>query len=134
MNLLRVECNLGFEGRKFLNEAEWRTYLRRKPVRYIRRPKSATCEICREGPKDENPLQSAHKIGFDFGIVQLAITPEFLDGESNIVTAHRTRCNMEAELNLEDAMRLLFSLGVRELPAFLPPGIRALWTDVVVLQ
>jgi hypothetical protein len=132
MNALRVECNLGFDGRIFLTEAEWRTYLRRKPVRYIRRPKAAACKICGEGPKDENPLQSAHLIGFDFGIVQLALTPEFLDGESIIVTAHRTRCNMEAELNLEDAMALLYSLGERELPSFLPPGIRSLWADVVV--
>jgi hypothetical protein len=72
-----AKSNVGFDGRVFLTEAEWRTYLRRKPVRYIHKTKAPACQVCGQGPEDDNPFQNAHKIGFDMGIVQLALTPDF---------------------------------------------------------
>lgn len=125
----RIPANRGFDGRRFLTEAEWETYLRRKPVRYIRKPKSEICELCGNAPTEDNPLQNAHKIGFDLGIVYLALTPEFLDGDMNIVTAHRRKCNNEAEIGLADACRLLANSGVSELPCFLPDFVHDQWTS-----
>ena len=103
--------------------------MRRKPVRYIRKVKAEKCEVCGDGPDDNNPFQNAHRIGFEVGIVQLALTPEFLDGDENIVTAHRMQCNKEAERDLEGSMRLLRSLGIEELPEFLPPETLSLWRE-----
>ncbi len=120
----RIDCNLGFDGRIFLTEAEWRTYLRRKPVRYICKAKASKCEVCGGTPEDGNPFENAHRIAFDTGIVRLALTPDFLDEDANVVTAHRTKCNKVTELTLEDAMRFLRSFGVTELPAFLPEEVR----------
>ena len=131
MAVVRIDCNLGFANRIFLTEAEWRTYLRRKPVRYISKAKAVKCEVCGQDPDNGNPFQNAHRIGFDLGIVQLALTPDFLDYGDNIATAHRSKCNKEAELNLEKSMRFLHSLDITELPAFLPQEIRALWAYVV---
>lgn len=88
----RIPRNIGFDGRMFLDEAEWLTYCRRKPVRYIRRPRAA-CQVCGRPGSLRNPLQSAHIIGFDVGVIDLGLTPEFLDSEKNIVTAHRRACN-----------------------------------------
>ena len=130
MAVFPTTCNQGFDGRAFLTEAEWRTYLRRKPVRYIRKLLASKCDVCGQGAEDNNPLQNVHRIAFDLGIVQLALTPDFLDNDSNIATAHRRACNKRAELNLEDSMRFLRSLGVVELPAFLPQEVRSLWTRV----
>src|SRR5688572_8091024 len=81
-----VRRNVGFNGRMFLEEAEWLTYCRRKPVRYIRRPRATTCWLCHSMGSPYNPLQSAHRIGFDVGVIELGLTPEFLDSEENIVT------------------------------------------------
>ena len=130
----RTRCNIGFDGRTFLTEDEWRTYLRRKPVRYIRKSKTSTCEVCGQSPDEGNPFQSAHKISFDTGLVELALTPDFLDSDSNIATAHRTACNKRAELNLENSMRHLRALGIRELPSFLPEEVRSLWARLRVEQ
>ena len=129
-NHSKLTCNIGFDGRTFLTEEEWRTYLRRKPVRYIRRATREFCEICGGGRDAENPFQHAHRIGFDIGVVRLALTPEFLDGEQNLVTAHRATCNKSAEFDLESSMRFLHKIGVRELPRFLPEETRALWLAV----
>jgi hypothetical protein len=126
----RVHCNLGFDNRTFLTEAEWRTYLRRKPVRYIRKALMENCEICGHAADEDNPFQNSHRISFDLGIVQLALTPEFLDGDRNIITAHRSACNKSAELDLEKAMRFLVFVGITDLPEFLPLEIRALWAEV----
>lgn len=130
MAIPRILCSLGFDGRIFLTEAEWRTYLRRKPVRYIRKELSDACGICGRAADVKNPFQNAHRIGFDLGIVQLALTPEFLDGDENIVTAHRTTCNKSAELDLKNAMRFLMSKEVRALPDFLPHEIHTLWEQL----
>ena len=120
-----VDCNLGFDGRKFLTE--WRTYLRRKPVRYVHKAKTRVCEICSLPGTRENPLQNAHRIGFDCGVRNLALTPEYLDDHTNIVTAHRIKCNNLVELSLEDTIQFLQDAGVREIPQFLPEWIHVIW-------
>lgn len=66
-------------------------------------------------------------IGFDLGLLQLALTPDFLDNPANIMTAHRAVCNKQAELDLGNAIRLLHSMGVTDLPSFLPVEIRSQW-------
>jgi hypothetical protein len=104
-----VKCNLGFDGRRFLSEAEWRTYLRRKPVRYIRQPTAPVCAVCGEPAASGNPLQNAHKISFDLGIVYLALTPEFLDGENRIISSVRIGKPAIKGLNLGSMHQLDFS-------------------------
>lgn len=122
-----IPTNRGFDGRRFLTESEWQTYLRRKPVRYIHKPKEAVCCVCGHPGTTENPLQNAHCIGFEIGIVYLALTPEFLDGDNNIVSAHRRDCNKLAELDLPAACRRLHSLGVTNPPGFLPSFVHEMW-------
>ena len=64
--------NLGFDGRVFLTDAEHQTYLRRRPVRYVRKviaPADA-CSVCGEAGSFENPLQVAHIVPFGLGVVQ----------------------------------------------------------------
>lgn len=131
--MARNKRNVGFGGRMFLHESEWLTYCRRKPVRYIRRPRATTCQRpgCVEPESLDNPLQSAHKIGFDIGVVDLGLTPEFLDSETNIVTAHRCTCNRALELDLSASMALLRELGVPELPKYLPAAIHEAWAGAV---
>jgi hypothetical protein len=125
--MTRNRRNLGFDGRQFLLEAEWTTYRRRKPVRYIRKPKASTCEVCGRQGTAADPLQNAHVIGFDVGVVDLALTPEYLDSDENIITAHRKTCNRASELDLAGSMKRLKGLGVRELPAFLPDTVHESW-------
>jgi hypothetical protein len=84
--------------------------------------------VCGLPGSPENPLQSAHVIGFDMGVIDLGLTPEFLDSDKNIVPAHRRTCNKSAELNLRDSMVRLRTLGVMELPTFLPEPIHREWS------
>jgi len=127
---LEERCNLGFEGRRFLREAEWMTYRRRKPVRYISKKKTEHCVECGRPETADNPLQNAHVIGFDVGVIDLALTPEYLDSDENIITAHRKTCNRASELDLIESMKRLKRLGVKDLPAFLPPTIQENWKAV----
>lgn len=129
--MTRDRCNLGFDGRQFLLEAEWMTYRCRKPVRYIRKKKADQCEVCGRPVTADNPLQNAHVIGFDVGVIDLALTPEYLDSNENIVTAHRKTCNRTSELDLFGSMKRLKELGVKELPAFLPGSIHETWRRIV---
>src|SRR5437588_913215 len=99
----RIQRNVGFGGRMFLNEAEWDTYRRRKPVRYIRRPRAARCKVCGKTGTSDNPLQSVHIIGFDMGVIDLALTPDFLDSDENIITAHQRKCNKHSKLDLQES-------------------------------
>lgn len=122
-----IKSNTGFNGRIFLTRDEWETYLKRKPVRYIKKKHSLTCEICNKPETRENPFQCAHKIGFDIGIVYLALTPEFVDSHDNIVTAHRQLCNISAELTLVGAMSWLKARGIKSIPVFLPEEIHWIW-------
>lgn len=125
--MMTGRCNLGFDGRQFLLEAEWLTYRRRKPVRYIRKKKTQQCEVCGKPETIDNPFQNAHLIGFDVGVIDLALTPDYLDSDENIVTAHRKTCNRTSELDLLRSMRRLKTLGIKELPGFLPASIQEMW-------
>lgn len=127
MTTYRTQRNAGFDGRLFLDEAEWLTYRRRKPVRYIRRTQERICRVCGLSGSHDNPLQSAHIIGFDLGVIELGMTPEFLDSSQNIVTAHRRICNKKSELDLQAAMARLREIGIKELPYYLPASTRAAW-------
>ena len=120
--------NLGFDGRMFLHESEWLTYCRRKPVRYTHKQKAAACEVCGLAESPENKFQNAHLIGFEFGVIHLGLTPQFLDDDANILTAHTKKCNRKAELNEHDSMLRLRKLGVVELPSYLPDAIRKKWS------
>lgn len=127
----------GFGGRTFLYESELATYWRRKPWRDVKKAgvkKADICEVCLKPGSPKNPLQYAHKIPFTYGVFELGLTPEFLDGAHNIVTAHRTKCNNQVQLDLEGILRLLREGGVTELPSFLAEKIHQLWRDIGQLQ
>lgn len=110
-----------FGGDVFLTEAEWLTYNKRMPVRYIRKRKhTLTCAVCGGHAQEGNPLEHSHRIGFNFGIKRLGLTPDWLDRHENIVSAHRTECNTSAELSVKDAAAYLRSLGLT-IPGYLPP-------------
>lgn len=126
----RIARNTGFDGRMFLIATEWQTYCRRKPVRYIRKMKEDVCHVCGASSAKDNPFQNAHIVGFDMGVIELALTPDWLDSDANIVTTHRTACNKATELDLHGAMTHLHSIGVEELPDFLPDHIHAMWRTV----
>ena len=93
----------GFDNRVFLTEEEYRTYKRRMPVRYIKHKKQNLCCVCGEEGTTSKPLENAHILGFRYGILDLRLTPDFLDRPENIKTAHRGRCNAAVELDLEQA-------------------------------
>jgi hypothetical protein len=124
---MKIIRNTGFDGRMFLTESEWQTYCRRKPVRYIRKRKELVCRVCGKIATADNAFQNAHIISFDMGVIELALTPDFLDSDANIVTAHRIACNKATELDLRASMAQLRSVGVQELPAFLPDHIHETW-------
>lgn len=111
----------GFGNRMFLDEAEWRTYLRRMPVRYIKKKHSPVCDVCGLPPFADNPLQHSHRIGFNVGIRKLGLTPDFLDSDQNIVSAHRKVCNASAEMSHAKALQWLE--GVGELPTYVVTSI-----------
>lgn len=89
----------GFDGRVFLTDDEWATYMRRLPVRYIRGKHSDVCHHCGLPATDSNPMQHCHLIPFVIGIRQYRLTPDFLDSGDNIVSAHRKGCNKAVELS-----------------------------------
>ena len=111
--------NSGFDGRVYLYEYEWLTYQRRMPVRYIRKPHEGVCSICGQGPEVGNPLEHSHKIPFRVGIMQLALTPDFLDAKHNIVSAHKRGCNRAAEMDLSTCLAYLESSGFGQPPPFI---------------
>lgn len=109
----------GFDGRVFLHEFEWQTYSRRMPVRYIRGKKSDVCAICGNPPSADNPLEHSHLIPFRYGVLNLGLTPDFLDSPENIVSAHKRVCNKRAELSPEMCLGKLKELGHTSLPEYL---------------
>ena len=128
--LRSVRLNIGFDNRQFLTEEEWDTFRRRKPVRYIKKQHTRKCTFCGRPPTDKNPFQHSHRIGFEVGVIYLGLTPEYVDSEKNVVTAHRTKCNASSELNLLAAMQLLKDGGVKALPKYLPEEIQELWRAI----
>lgn len=127
--MTEIDSNIGFDNRIFLTEAEWNTYKRRKPVRYIRKKKSELCEICEKPSEKDNPIQNSHIIGFNLGIIYLALTPEYVDNYENILSAHRKQCNSTAELSLLNSCKELKNRGVKQLPSYLPEFIHNIWNE-----
>jgi hypothetical protein len=127
---LKIPENIGFDGRVFLTEEEWMTYRRRKPVRYIHKVKPELCEVCGKTPTPGNPLENSHQIGFRSGVIYLGLTPEYVDNDENIVSAHKRKCNKSAELDLMDACRRLKKKGVERLPSYLPDFIHEVWNQI----
>ena len=115
-----MKANIGFGERVFLAEHEWSTYIKRMPVRYIKKKKDGICFVCGNSETQDNLFESSHIIGFRLGIVTLGLTPDFLDKDNNIVTAHKKTCNKTVELDLFDSCKRLRSLGIKDLPTFLP--------------
>ncbi len=122
-----MKINIGFNDRIFLTKEEWQTYIRRMPVRYIKKKKKELCEICGEPSSKDNPFESSHIIGFKIGIVSFGLTPDFLDRDENIVSAHKRLCNSEAEITAQDVCKRLKSLGIEKLPDFLPNETLVEW-------
>ena len=106
-----TQTNIGFDGRKFLTDAEHQTYLRRMPVRYVNNKLKGVdvCYVCGDIAQENNPLQVAHKVPFGVGIIKYRLTPEWLDSEHNLVKAHRKICNKLAELSVVDIHVLVYS-------------------------
>jgi hypothetical protein len=126
---------VGFDGRTFLSEEEWRTYLCRPPVRrcYIDFQKvqgtgrNNRCTVCNGPDSPENPLQAAHVINALSGVRYFALTPDFLDHPDRLAWAHRQGCNRKVELDFTGTMEHLWRNGVRSLPSFLPRAVRSAW-------
>ena len=127
---MHYKSNMGFGGRIFLFEDEWNTFTRRSPVRFVRRKKALVCAYFGKEAAESNPFQNAHIIGFIMGVLQLGLTPDFLDAPENIKTAHKKLCNDRVELSLEQSMQKLRNEGVVRLPEYLPKEIHNLWRQL----
>ncbi len=122
----------GFDGRMFLKEYEWETYHRRLPDRQITGDHSTVCMVCGKPETRDNRFQHSHKIGFAEGIITFGLTPDYLDGPDNIVSAHTTVCNKAAELlPVEICLFLNKDEGVESLPSYLPKEVLDLWDSVI---
>lgn len=126
---MKIRRNLGFEGRVFLTKWEWETYCRRKPVRYIKKRKDRLCFYCQKPEEINNKFENSHIIGFDLGIIELGLIPDYLDSDNNIVTAHRIKCNASCQIGMSDAMRLLLKT-TEFLPEYLPEYIQLEWNKI----
>ena len=92
----------GFDGRRFLTDAEYEAYCRRMPVRYAARnmgPKPEVCRVCGQPETRVNPFQAAHRVPFNAGILQYRLTPDWLDSRENLVWVHRRVCNKRVEMS-----------------------------------
>ena len=101
---------MGFDGRIFLLDSEYDTYMRRMPVRYVKHPLAEKCFICGKPPEADNPFERAHRIPFNAGIKKYRLTPDYLDQKENIVSAHRKVCNKQAELSHSEIEKLVLQL------------------------
>ncbi len=122
-----MKQNIGFNDRIFLTKEEWQTYIRRMPVRYIRKKKNKLCQICGKPPNKDNSFELSHIIGFRIGVANFGLTPDFVDSDENIVTAHKKLCNSKAEITIQDVCKRLKSLGIEKLPDFLPNETLVVW-------
>jgi hypothetical protein len=91
---MKGEVMPGFDNRVFLTDPEWKTYLKRAPVRYVKHQKASCCVVCGGSSKK---LQNAHLIPFLKGVKKYKLTPDFLDRRENIVTACIGSCNKSCE-------------------------------------
>lgn len=103
-------AGIGFDSRVFLTDYEHETYLRRMPVRYLRYKKSTNCSVCGLSGTIDNPIELAHKVPFGRGVKLFRLTPDYLDAEQNIVSAHRKVCNKSVELTDLQITELLSKL------------------------
>lgn len=60
-------------------------------------PKPGVCSICGKPETPDNPLQAAHKVSFKRGCLA-GLHPADLNAATNLVWAHRTKCNKAAEV------------------------------------
>lgn len=110
---------MSFDGRTFLHQFEWETYLRRMPVRYIKKTHEAVCCVCGLPGTKDKPLEHAHVIGFNVGIRKFGLTPEYLDSHQNIRSAHRGLCNRKVEVPEQEVAEALKKAGITSLPDYL---------------
>jgi hypothetical protein len=124
---------VGFDGRRFLTKPEWEAYCRHRPAhRTSRRSLHVeVCYVCGETASVERPFQFAHRIGFLQGILLFGLTPDYVDRQENLVTAHRGACNDAAELTLEEVVKVLRADGVETLPDHLLGRIKLLWDEII---
>lgn len=83
------------------------------PVRYIRREHSELCEVCGKAAGENNPLQHSHKIGFLLGVREFGLTPDYLDSDANIVSAHKRICNSKAEWSINQVSDYFLNMGIK---------------------
>src|SRR2546422_9831632 len=126
----------GFDGRLTLTPEEWDTYQRRPPLRRtlaqypdIRRPPTCGYRHCSVPAESSKPITLVHGIGFDFGVHELGLTPEWLDSPENLVGwAHAGNCNKRLGVpeELEPALRHLLALRQDYFPpSYLPAETQA---------
>jgi hypothetical protein len=100
----------GFGGRVFLTDEEHATYMRRMPVRYLKQALSDTCFVCGNPATKQKPFERSHRIPFGKGVKVYRLTPDWLDSDHNIVTAHRGECNRLAEMSDIQIRKILSGL------------------------
>jgi len=123
---------------RFLSESDWKPFYRYSPPREAGNssafrddhPKTqdTTCWFCGLRETDTNPLQAAHRIPAQ-AVKDFGLRPEVLSRSDNFVWAHQRLCNKSVELKPEQVMWRLMSLGVKELPAFLPAKTLKIWEE-----
>ena len=101
---------VGFNGAVFLTDSEHATYLKRMPVRYLKQRLQTVCSVCGKPAMPDNPFERSHRVPFGVGIKLFKLTPDWLDGDHNIVTAHRRLCNKKAELSVDEMHRVVATL------------------------
>jgi hypothetical protein len=128
--MTKINCNIGFNGETFLTEVQWDTFKKRMPVRYIPKKKQIICVVCNKESTEANPIQNAHIIGFRLGVLYLGLTPDYLDQDENIASAHRKKCNNVVELDLVSSCRYLKNTGIKNLPKYLPLFVLEIWNNL----
>ena len=120
-----IERNKGFDDRIFLTAAEWDTFCRRKPVRYIHKRKEPVCQVCGLPATPNDPLQNAHIISFDVGVIDLALTPDSLDSDANIVSASESLQQGVGTgfAPIDDPSSFAGNSGIAKVPSFLHSGV-----------
>jgi hypothetical protein len=132
---MEIKSNTGFNGRTFLTEYEWNTYQKCLPETLIRKmkyPLSCECSTNVDGESSSN-FKKSHKIKFNMGIIQLGLTPDFLDASLNVNVSHKNRIHppILQKINLKDAIEILINeYKIDELPEYLPINIRKLFEDI----
>jgi hypothetical protein len=65
------------------------------------------------------------------GVIDLGLTPDFLDSPQNIQTAHKKSCNRKTELALDQCLiRLKTVFGITDIPNYLKGEVKKLWETI----